>query len=719
MATENNGSLAGSLVSESFGSLTFNMDVMREKLPKDVFYLLKQTIKNGEKLAPETAGVVAHAMKEWAIEHGATHYCHWFQPMTGATAEKHDAFLSFDKDGTVIERFSGSQLSQGEPDASSFPSGGMRTTFEARGYTAWDPTSPAFLMQSAQGVTLCIPTVFISYHGEALDEKTPLLRSMTAIDKAAKRLLGVMGRTDVPKVTTFLGSEQEYFLIDKELYEKRPDLVMSGRTVLGALPPKGQQLDDHYFGSIPERALDFMQEVEKELYKLGIPAKTRHNEVAPHQFEIAPIFEEANIAADHNLLVMDMMRKVANRKGLALLLHEKPFAAINGSGKHNNWSVATVDGENFLDPGHTPEENLQFLVFLVAVLKAVHKRGALLRSGVASVGNDHRLGANEAPPAVMTVFLGHQLTQILDQIENGEVKTASERQFLDLGISHLPVVSKDNTDRNRTSPFAFTGNKFEFRAVPSSMPISIPNTVLNTVMSEALGELANDLENELKGGKEKDTAILDVVRKAIKETKAVRFEGDNYSQELQDYAAENGLPNLKTTPEALDVWLDQSNREIFEKLGVLSAPEIDSRYNVRTEQYVMAVDIEMKTMLLLIDSMILPACIKFQASLGESYKLLSEQASQIGLGSDTLKAQGELYKKIAEDIAKTMKGAEELNELIEKMEEMEDESAKAKFCASDVLPKSVELRQIVDELELYVDQELWPLPSYLDLLFKY
>lgn len=719
MATENNSSKTGSMVTNSYGSLTFNMDVMRDKLPKDVFNSLKKTIKNGDKLAPETAGVVAHAMKEWAIDHGATHYCHWFQPMTGATAEKHDAFLSFDKDGTVIERFSGDQLSQGEPDASSFPSGGMRTTFEARGYTAWDPSSPAFLMQSAQGVTLCIPTVFISYHGEALDEKTPLLRSMTALGNAAQRLLKVMGRTDIPKVTTFLGSEQEYFLVDKALYEKRPDLVMSGRTVLGALPPKGQQLDDHYFGSIPERALDFMQEVEKELYKLGIPAKTRHNEVAPHQFEIAPIFEEANIAADHNLLVMDMMRKVANRKGLALLLHEKPFAGINGSGKHNNWSVATVDGENFLDPGHTPEQNLQFLLFLVGVLKAVHKRSALLRSGVASAGNDHRLGANEAPPAVMTVFLGHQLTQILDQIEAGEVKTTSERQFLDLGISHLPVVSKDNTDRNRTSPFAFTGNKFEFRAVPSAMPISIPNTVLNTAMAEALTELAEELEKELKGGKDKDAAILDVVRKAVKETKAIRFEGDNYAQELQDYAAKNGLPNLKTTPDALDVWLDKSNREIFEKLGVLTSAEIDSRYNVRTEQYVMAIDIEMRTMLLLIESMILPACIKYQAALGESYKLLSEQAKEIGVASATLKSQGDLYKKVAEDIAKVMAGAEELRGLIEKMEEMEDEPAKAKFCASDILPKSVEVRAIVDELELYVDKDLWPLPSYMDLLFKY
>jgi glutamine synthetase len=719
MATELTETQTGSMVTNSFGSLTFNMDVMRDKLPKDVFYSLRQTIQNGEKLAPETAGVVAHAMKEWAIDHGATHYCHWFQPMTGATAEKHDAFLSFDKDGSVIERFSGDQLIQGEPDASSFPSGGMRTTFEARGYTAWDPSSPAFLMQSAQGVTLCIPTVFISYHGEALDEKTPLLRSMTAIDTAAKRVLGAMGRLDVPKVTTFLGSEQEYFLVDKELYEKRPDLVMSGRTVLGALPPKGQQLDDHYFGAIPERALDFMQELEKELYKLGIPAKTRHNEVAPHQFEIAPIFEQANVAADHNLLVMDMMRKVANRKGLALLLHEKPFAGINGSGKHNNWSVATVDGENFLDPGHTPEENLQFLVFLVGVLKAVHKRGGLLRSAVASAGNDHRLGANEAPPAVMTVFLGHQLTAILDQIESGDVKTASQRQFLDLGISHLPVVSKDNTDRNRTSPFAFTGNKFEFRAVPSSMPISIPNTVLNTVMAEALHELADELEKAMKSGKEKDAAILEVVKKAVTETKDVRFEGDNYSQDLQDYAAAKGLPNLKTTPEALDVWLDQSNREIFEKLGVLTAPEIDSRYNVRTEQYVMAIDIEIKTMLLLIESMILPACIKFQASLGESYKLLAEQASQIGVSSDTLKSQGNLYKKIAEDIAKVMTGADNLRGLIEKMEDMEDEADKAKFCATDILPKSVEVRQIVDELELYVDQDLWPLPSFFELLFKY
>jgi len=706
-------------IASTFGSMTFNMDVMREKLPKEVFYSLKKTIEAGETLAPEIAGVVAHAMKEWALDHGATHYCHWFQPMTGATAEKHDAFISIDKDGLVIERFSGSQLIQGEPDASSFPSGGMRTTFEARGYTAWDPTSPAFLMKTPKGTTLSIPTVFISYHGEALDEKTPMYRSIRALSEAATKLLSLMGRSDVSKITTYLGAEQEYFLIDKKLYEQRPDLVMSGRTLFGQLPPKGQQLEDHYFGSIPDRALEFMEEVEKELYLLGIPAKTRHNEVAPHQFEIAPIFREANISADHNLLVMEIMERVADRQGLALLLHEKPFAGINGSGKHNNWSIASVEGENFLEPGNTPESNLSFLIFLVSVLKGIHKRGGLVRSSVASVGNDHRLGANEAPPAVMTVFLGHQLTQILDEIESGSVTKASEKQFLDLGLSHLPVLSKDTTDRNRTSPFAFTGNKFEFRAVPSSMQLAIPNTILNTVMAEAINEVADALKKELDSGKEVDAAVLEVVRKTITETKAVRFEGDNYSDELQEYAKTNNLPNLKNTPDALDMLLEKDNREVFTSLGVLSEDEITSRYNIRAEQYIKAVDIEVRTMILMVNSMILPASVKYQGTLGHAYGSVAHLSKDLGLSEDVLKEQGSHLKALAEDISLLMKCTSALEAKLEEMEAKEGETAQAKFCANELLPASLEVREIVDRLEGQVDDELWPMPKYIDLLFKY
>ncbi|NTW49252.1 MAG: glutamine synthetase type III [Chlorobiales bacterium] len=702
-----------------FGTMTFNTSVMREKLPKDVFNSLKKTIETGEKLDPKIAGVVAHAMKEWALEHGASHYTHWFQPMTGTTAEKHDAFLSIDKDGTVIDRFSGDQLIQGEPDASSFPSGGMRTTFEARGYTGWDPSSPAFLMKSPQATTLCIPTVFISYHGEALDEKTPLLRSMDALSKAAVELLHLLGKKKVKRVTTFLGPEQEYFLVDKKLYDKRPDLVMTGRTLLGALPPKGQQLEDHYFGSIPDRVLDFMQDVERELYQLGIPAKTRHNEVAPHQFELAPIHEQTNLAADHNLLIMEVMRKVANRKGLALLLHEKPFAGINGSGKHNNWSMGTSEGENLLDPGHTPESNLQFLVFLMATLKALHKRGNILRAGIASAGNDHRLGANEAPPAIITAFLGHQLAHILDELESGQVKKASERHFLDLGLSQLPILSKDSTDRNRTSPFAFTGNKFEFRAVPSSMPLATPNAILNTAAAEAISDITAAIKKELAAGKELDTAILDVVRIEIKATKAIRYEGDNYSEELQKYAKQNGLPNLRNTPDALEAWKDKSVREMFAKFGVLSEAEIESRYIIRTEQYIKAIDIEIKTLMMMVNTQIIPACTRYQSELSASYNNLVAASENAKVSAKILKSQGEHLKAISEGISHLIDHSEEITEKLEKMESLESESAKSKYCSETLLPAALQVRAIVDKLEGQVDKAHWPIPTYYDILFSY
>jgi len=706
-------------VTSYYGALTFGTEAMRDRLPKEVFKSLQDTIKSGKKMSQEIANVVAHGMKEWAMEHGATHYTHWFQPMTGTTAEKHDAFLSLERDGSVIERFSGEQLIQGEPDASSFPSGGMRSTFEARGYTAWDPSSPAFLMKGGKGMTLCIPTVFISYHGEALDEKTPLLRSMDAVSKAAIRLLDTLGIKGVQRVITNAGPEQEYFLIDKKFYSQRPDLVMCGRTLLGALPPKGQQLEDHYFGSIPDRVLEFMQEVEEELFLLGIPAKTRHNEVAPHQFEIAPIFEQANIASDHNLLVMEVMRKVADKKGFALLLFEKPFAGINGSGKHNNWSIGIDGGMNLLDPGDTPESNISFLVFLVAVLKGVLKRSAILRASVASIGNDHRLGANEAPPAVVTVFLGDLLEKVLDAIEAGKVDLKTEKQILDLGLSHVPVLNKDYTDRNRTSPFAFTGNKFEFRAVGSSQPISVPNTVLNTLMAEAIDEVNAEINAKISAGVAKDDAILAAVREGITATRAVRYPGDNYSEDLQRAAAERGLPNMKNTPESVRAWIAKDTVDMFVKYGVLTAEEIDSRYNVRIERYVKGIDIEARTLLLMIKTMVIPDVSEFQGELGSSFNNLVAAAEVIGLSDDALKVQASHLKSLAEGLSKLIELTGILEETIEEMEEQETELDKADFCSARVLPCMNAIREVADKLELQVDRSRWQLPTYSEMLFEH
>ena len=705
-------------VSTYFGSMTFNQAVMRKKLPKEVYKALQKTIKAGDKLSEDISAVVAHGMKEWAMEHGATHYTHWFQPMTGSTAEKHDAFLSIDGDGTPIERFSGGQLIQGEPDASSFPSGGMRTTFEARGYTAWDPSSPAFLMKGGNGLTLCVPTVFISYHGEALDEKTPLLRSMDAVSKSAVKLLDILG-TKSSRVNTYAGAEQEYFLIDRKFYSMRPDLVMTGRTLLGANPPKGQQLEDHYFGSIPDRVLDFMNEVEKELYLLGIPAKTRHNEVAPHQFEIAPIFERANIAADHNLLVMEIMRRVAEKKGFALLIHEKPFGGINGSGKHNNWSIGTAEGINLLEPGDTPESNIQFLIFLVAVLKGVYKRSAILRAAIASIGNDHRLGANEAPPAVVTVFLGELLEKVLDAIESGKVDFTTEKQLLDLGLAHMPVLNKDYTDRNRTSPFAFTGNKFEFRAVGSSQPISVPNTVLNTLMAEAVDDLNAEILAKIEAGMSKEEAILAAVRDGITATKAVRYPGDNYSEDLQRAAAERGLPNMKNTPESVRAWTDKDTVAMFVKYGVLTAEEIDSRYNVRIERYVKGIDIEARTLLLMIKTMVIPDASEYQGDLASSFNNLVAAADSIGLSDEAFKNQAGHLKTLAEDLSQLIALTSILEETIEEMEEQESELDKADFCSARLLPCMNAVREVADKLELQVDRSRWQLPTYSEMLFEH
>ncbi|MBO8092723.1 MAG: glutamine synthetase III [Prosthecochloris sp.] len=706
-------------VSSYFGALTFDHKAMLKKLPKEVFKALQQTIQSGDKLSEDIAAAVAHGMKEWAMENGATHYTHWFQPMTGSTAEKHDAFLSIDRDGTPIERFSGGQLIQGEPDASSFPSGGMRTTFEARGYTAWDPTSPAFLMKGGKGFTLCIPTVFISYHGEALDEKTPLLRSMDAVSRSAIKLLNILGVDNVSRVTTYAGAEQEYFLVDKKFYSMRPDLVMTGRTLLGAMPPKGQQLEDHYFGSIPNRVLEFMQEVEEELYLLGIPAKTRHNEVAPHQFEIAPIFERANIAADHNLLVMEVMRRVAERKGFALLMHEKPFAGINGSGKHNNWSIGTSEGINLLEPGDTPESNIQFLVFLVAVLKGVFKRSGVLRASIASIGNDHRLGANEAPPAVVTVFLGELLEKVLDAIESGTVDFATEKQVLDLGLAHLPILNKDYTDRNRTSPFAFTGNKFEFRAVGSSQPISVPNMVLNSLMAEAMDELADGIQAKIDEGIDKDSAILETLRAEITETKPVRYQGDNYSEDLQNAATDRGLPNLKNTPQAMRALLDADARAMFNRYGVLSEQELTSRLNTRLERYIKGIDIEARTLQLMLKTFVIPDVSEYQGELAASFNSLIEAASRIGVSDRTLKSQGDHLRELADNLSALLDLTAELDAVTEKLAGIEEEFEAADYCADVVLPTMDKVRAVADRLELMVDRSKWELPTYSEMLFEH
>ncbi|EAT58380.1 glutamine synthetase type III [Chlorobium sp. BLA1] len=706
-------------VSTYFGAMTFDQKAMRARLPKEVFTALQGTIKAGKKITEEIAGVVAHGMKEWAMEKGATHYTHWFQPMTGSTAEKHDAFLSIDRDGTPIERFSGEQLIQGEPDASSFPSGGMRTTFEARGYTAWDPSSPAFLMKGGKDLTLCIPTVFISYNGEALDAKTPLLRSMDAVSKSSIRLLETLGVSGVSRVKTFAGCEQEYFLIDRKYYTERPDLVMCGRTLLGALPPKGQQLEDHYFGSIPDRVLEFMQDVEHELYLLGIPAKTRHNEVAPHQFEIAPIFEEANIAVDHNLLVMEVMKKIAEKKGFALLLAEKPFAGINGSGKHNNWSIGTDTGINLLDPGDTPEKNIQFLVFLVAVLGGIYKRADILRMSIASMGNDHRLGANEAPPAVVTVFLGELLERVLDAIESGKVDLKTEKQVLNLGLAQVPEVNKDYTDRNRTSPFAFTGNKFEFRAVGSSQAASVPNMVLNTLMAESVDQMADAILAKIKAGKERDSAILETLREQITATKAIRYQGDNYSEALQQYAKDNGLPNLKNTPQSLRVLLKKDVQDVFIKYGVLTAEETNSRLHIRLERYVKGIDIEARTLQLMLKTFVIPDVSEYQGDIGSSFNNLLAAAEAIGLSDKAIKSQADHLKKLAENLSTLIDLTGEFDEAVEKLETLDSEFDKADYCADVLLPFMVKVREVSDRLELMVDRSRWQLPTYSEMLFEH
>lgn len=698
-----------------FGENTFNDQLMREKLPKDVYKKLKQTIKSGTKLDLSIANSVAHAMKEWAISKGVDHFTHWFQPQTGLTAEKHDSFFEIESDGQVIERFKGDQLVQGEPDASSFPSGGRRTTFEARGYTMWDPSSPAFIMEGPNGGgILCIPSVFISYTGEALDKKTPLLRSMEAINKSALKVLRLFGNQSAHRVVTTVGTEQEYFLIDKRYYNLRPDLRITGRTLIGAEPPKGQQLEDHYFGSINERVLAFMQDAEQELYKLGVPAKTRHNEVAPQQYEIAPIFAGLNIGADRNQLIMEVLHNVANRHGLALLLHEKPFKGINGSGKHNNWSIADSDNNNLLDPGKTPEENLQFLVFLVAILHAVYKYGDLLRASIASAGNDHRLGANEAPPAIMSVFLGERLTEILNDIKQGRESKKTEDFIIDLGISKLPSIMRDNTDRNRTSPFAFTGNKFEFRAVGSAASISLPNTVLSAAVADSLDLLTTEIEKELTSNEEFNASVLKVLQKYIIETELIRFEGNNYSKEWEKEAAKRGLPNVRKTAHALKAFIDPKNTDMLIRQKVFSKEEIEARYHIHLEQYVKTLDIEVDTLCDLIQTFVLPAAMKYQNQLVNNIKSVQSISTQTAMDVEPLT---EILITVNKAITELSKRCKILYETLQKGLAIEDLKKQALYFADNIPDLLESTREPADQLETILPDDVWPFPKYAEMLF--
>jgi len=701
--------------SELFGTNTFDQKAMSERLPKDVYRSLVKTVHGGHRLDQRIATVVAHAVKEWAVEKGATHYCHWFQPNTGATAEKHDAFLTTGDDGEPIERFDAGQLIQGEPDASSFPSGGLRATFEARGYTAWDPSSPIFVMDSPNGKTLCLPSVFVSYHGQALDKKTPLLRSDEYLARHAQAVLAIFGERDV-RVFSTLGPEQEYFLIDEAFYVLRPDLMATGRTLIGYKSAKGQELEDQYFGSIKPRILAFMQEVEHELFKLGVPMKTRHNEVAPAQFEAAPMFESVSVAADHNQLTMEMMRRVAERHHFALLLHEKPFGGVNGSGKHNNWSLATSTGENLLNPGETPEKNLRFLVFLMATLKAVQRHQGALRAAIASSGNDHRLGANEAPPAIISAFIGEALTRILDAIESGRVKGATvESQVINLGVAKLPEVARDNTDRNRTSPFAFTGNKFEFRAVGSSHSSATPMATLNAAVGEALDEMTKRLKKAVNANDDFDTAVMSVIREYVTETRAIRFEGNGYSDEWRVEAAERGLLNLAKTPEALKQLVAPVSKKLFSRSGVYRPDELESRYQLELERYIKDLEIEVASMDELVLGFVLPAAYKHQGQL----------ASSIDAVMDVLDDDDD-QELLAPQLAELRSMVRLIADLKQRLTAMraamaathgEEPEAVARALADKVVPAMEAVRNACDRVEAEVDDALWPLPKYREMLF--
>jgi len=688
-----------------FGSMVFNDTVMKAHLPKDTYKALKKAIATNSHLELDVANVVANAMKDWAVEKGVTHFTHWFQPMTGVTAEKHDSFISPTPDGKVIMEFSGKELVRGEPDASSFPNGGLRATFEARGYTAWDPTSYAFIKDDS----LCIPTAFCSYNGEALDKKTPLLKSMQAVNKQALRILRLFGDTETANVRSDVGPEQEYFLIDRDMFLKRQDLVNCGRTLFGAKPAKGQELEDHYFGTIKRRVSDYMKELDEELWKLGVLAKTKHNEVAPAQHELAPIYSTTNIATDHNQLTMELMKSIAGKHNLACLLHEKPFAGINGSGKHNNWSMSTDTGKNLLSPGDTPYENAQFLLFLVAVIKAVNKYQDLLRLSVASAGNDHRLGANEAPPAIVSIFLGEELTDVLYALENDSEYVGKEKIQMEIGATVLPHFPKDTTDRNRTSPFAFTGNKFEFRMLGSAFSISGPNIILNTIVAEILDEFADVLEP----AKDFKTELSKLIKDTIKENSRIIFNGNNYSEEWAIEAEKRGLLNLKTTPEALPVFIEKKNVDLFIKHNVFTLEEIYSRYEILLDDYIKIINIEALTMIDMINKHVIPSVIKYQTKLS---KLI---AAKQGLGS-------KLSCRLEESILEKTSGLSE--ELYAKLEvvkaalksagKLEESQEKATAYRKDVFENMNDLRDVVDQLEEITSKECWSLPTYTEILYS-
>jgi glutamine synthetase len=681
-----------------FGANVFSPAVQRQRLPKSVYQRLQATLARGEALDTSLADQIAAAMRDWAMERGATHFTHWFQPLTGSTAEKHDSFFAPTGEGTAIAEFSGKELIQGEPDASSFPTGGIRATFEARGYTAWDPTSPAFILENPNGAVLCIPTAFASWTGEALDNKIPLLRSMDALSRAAVRALRLFGDQASQRVFTTVGPEQEYFLIDEQYYFQRPDLINTGRTLFGAKPPKGHELDDHYFGSIPERVLACMLDVERDLAKLGVPIKTRHNEVAPNQYEVAPVFENSNVGCDHQQLLMQVLSRVARRYRLVCLLHEKPFAGVNGSGKHNNWSMGTDTGHNLLEPGDTPHDNLQFLFVCTAVIQAVNKHQALLRASIASAGQDHRLGANEAPPAIISIFLGAELLKVFEAIESGEAGAASEKGILGLGTDVLPPLPMHGGDRNRTSPFAFTGNKFEFRALGSSQSLSLPNTVLNTIVAEALDSLSEDLEQALEGGGSLEEALPGIVKGSWTDNKQVVFEGDNYSEEWHAEAERRGLANLRTTVDALPWLIEGQTVGVFDDYGVLSERELHARYDVYVEQYVIRVNIEAETAARIARTMLLPAAVRHLETLRSA-------------GVDPLITEAE---RLINEFYEAIASLERVNATHEGDEGSLDHAV---YMRDSVLPAMDRTREAADRLEHIVADDLWPLPRYEEMLF--
>ncbi len=694
-------------VTEAFGSLVFNDEVQQTRLPKPIYHALRRTMTHGEPLDISVADAVASAMKEWAVEHGATHYTHWFQPLTGITAEKHDSFLSPTTDGKAVLEFSGKELVRGEPDASSFPSGGMRSTFEARGYTAWDPTSPPWLLRSGNATTLVIPTAFVSWTGEALDKKTPLLRSMEALSKQAVRILKLFGST-AERVVTTCGPEQEYFLIDQYFYLSRPDLINAGRTLFGAKPPKGQELEDQYFGAIPDRVMAFMSEVETELYKVGVPVKTRHNEVAPSQYEIAPVFENANVATDHQMMMMETLKRTAPKFGLACLLHEKPFAGVNGSGKHLNWSMSDDEGNNLLGPGTNTHDNVQFLVFCTAVIRAVNRWQGLLRASIASAGNDHRLGANEAPPAILSIFLGDMLTDIFEQIEKGGAKSTKSGGVLDTGVQALPKLPRDAGDRNRTSPFAFTGNKFEFRAVSSNQSIGYPNIVLNLAVTESIDYIATELEKAVQGGKTLNEAVAALLPKVIKENKQIIFNGNGYSKEWEKEAGKRKLLNLKNTVDALPQLVTKEAIKLFETYKILNERELHARYEIMVETYNKTVNVEGQLMVLMANRYILPAAFDYQKAVAQSVAAVKSAGAKSVEGKKTLAALTKLidtFKQRADKLAKAL--------------DHEGPSAEkhAKHYRDAVIPAMVALREAGDQLELMLPHESWPLATYREMLF--